>query len=1008
MTTVKLTYDSLVPVEYVNYTYKIISPVIQSNFRAYGNYAEFTYETTTGIIDNSPAYIYLAGPGGVTAYNVPDPLDRNYNSARYFVAVGHPVLGNFGTVNTADSIGLGNHADFVYAGPGNDSIYAVATTSTAAKYLVGGSGDDTIQSSYGADILYGDFADAPVFVTDTQWQTPASADPAVVDGKDYLDGNYGPDTLYGGGGDDVLIGDPDVDSSYDDQDELHGGDGNDQLMGGTAADQLMGDDGDDVLMGQRGGDTLVGGDGNDMLNGGPRGSGWTDVLTGGAGSDAFMLSYTPASDSDTSDGQSFWQSWGADFVANAAGGGVFSGVTDLSTAAAKAFFESLTGSILLGGLSTAIGGAVTNALSFLFHQSKSSTPQPSGEDVMVVTDFDPRDDVLFLPLPTVDQNNPATTLTSTPTYYSESAAGSNGQTGWGIEFAKGTGNTIFAEVFLAQDFLDAFGVTEDSEFAADFIHDVFDTSLVIDENGVQDLQNVYPFPTDPSAYADGVVPTVADTPIPFAAPSGTTTKIFGAFGGLSFVAPTTTSTGVYVSGTNLSDILNVNPASFDPATATSSGNLTSQTSHVMGFAGDDIIFGGNGIDVVHGGDGDDWIYGIGHEGVETVETFAGDDGDDLIYLGWTSMSAIVDGGDGTDTASFAYVTGTVTADLSIVTTNPLKESNATSTTTADSLISTYALIDIENLGGSDNDDTLTGDGNDNVLDSAARATTSDRQCRRRLHDRRRWLRHRRLRRQWRHRRWMSTLRPRTRAAMPSAPGSTLSVFRMSSIGPRSRPDRGTPAADYMLGDGGNGTNPLFAADFYGMGGDDLAGSGLGQTLDGGDGTTSSRVSAVPIRWSAATATTSSPASRRTSPATSSWTSRWTTCCASSTLAPFRPLLRRARRGGEHDEPNNPRHHRGGRHDRAGQGHAPGGSRRPLRDHDRQRLHRHHLHVRPTDLRHRRRRRACRHGRPRYHPSLRRRRHGVWSRWRRQDLRRRRQRQAARRPGRRPDPRRQRQ
>ena len=487
MTTVTITYDDLVDVEYVDYTYKIVSPVIASNFRAYGSYAEFVYETTTGVVDNGPAYIYLTGSAGVTAYNVPDPLDRDYNSARYFVAVGHPVLGNFGAVDTADSIGLGNHADSVYAGPGKDSIYAVATTSTAAKYLVGGSGDDTIQSSYGADILYGDFADAPVFVTDTQWQKPASADPAVVDGKDYLDGNYGPDTLYGGGGDDVLIGDPDVDSSYDDQDELHGGDGNDQLMGGTAADQLMGDDGDDVLMGQRGGDTLVGGDGNDMLNGGPRGSGWTDVLTGGAGSDAFMLSYTPASDSDTSDGQSFWQSWGADFVANAGGGGVSSGVTDLSTAAAKAFFESLTGSILLGGLSTAIGGAVTNALSFLFHQSKSSTPQPSGEDVMVVTDFDPRDDVLFLPLPTVDQNNPATTLTSTPTYYSESAAGSNGQTGWGIEFAKGTGNTIFAEVFLAQDFLDAFGVTEDSEFANDFIHDVFDTSLVIDENGVQDF-----------------------------------------------------------------------------------------------------------------------------------------------------------------------------------------------------------------------------------------------------------------------------------------------------------------------------------------------------------------------------------------------------------------------------------------------------------------------------------------------------------------------------------------
>lgn len=73
--------------------------------------------------------------------------------------------------------------------------------------------------------------------------------------------------------------------------------------------------------------------------------------------------------------------------------------------------------------------------------------------------------------------------------YSESAAGSNGQTGCGIEFAKGTGNTIFAEVFLAQDFLDAFGVTESSTFADRFIHDVFDTSLVTDDK-IEECQKI--------------------------------------------------------------------------------------------------------------------------------------------------------------------------------------------------------------------------------------------------------------------------------------------------------------------------------------------------------------------------------------------------------------------------------------------------------------------------------------------------------------------------------------
>ncbi len=531
------------------------------------------------------------------------------------------------------------------------------------------------------------------------------------------------------------------------EDWIFPGPGNDRVNGNPGADFIAGGSGDDLILGDVHGDILYGDgfdapivkaesfedqpfkwflptevdpnvvDGNDQMLGGPRGQGWTDVLTGGGGADAFYLSYTDTDSS--SDGTGFWSVFANQYAGDIGQNAAKAGVDMLAAAAAGEFFESLAGSMLLGGLDTAVGDIARDGLNLLLHMHQSATPQATGEDVMVVTDFDPREDVLFLPLPTVDQDNPATTLTSTPTYYSESATGANGQTGWGIEFTKGTSNAIFAEVFLAQDFLDAFGITESSEFAFDFIHDVFDNSLVIDDQGVQESQNVYPFPTDPSAYADGVVPVVADTPIPFTAPSGTTTRVFGAFGGLSMVAPTTTTTGVYVAGTNQGDILNVNPASFDPATATSSGNLTSETSHVMAFDGDDIILGGNGIDLIHGGDGDDWIYGIGHEGVETVETFSGDDGNDLIYLGWTSMSAVVDGGDGTDTASFVYVNGTVTADLATASTNPLDGPNATSTNKADSLVSNYALMNVENLGGTENADKLTGDANDNVIQGNA-------------------------------------------------------------------------------------------------------------------------------------------------------------------------------------------------------------------------------------------------------------------------------------------------
>jgi Ca2+-binding RTX toxin-like protein len=47
---------------------------------------------------------------------------------------------------------------------------------------------------------------------------------------------------------------------------------------------------------------------------------------------------------------------------------------------------------------------------------------------------------------------------------------------------------------------------------------------------------------------------------------------------------------------------------------------------------------------------------------------------------------------------------------------------------------------------------------------------------------------------------------------------------------------GTPDDDQFKGNGGNGTNALYSADFYGLDGDDtLVGSGLAETLDGGDG-----------------------------------------------------------------------------------------------------------------------------------------------------------------------------
>ncbi|MBW4427776.1 MAG: hypothetical protein KME50_25880 [Nostoc desertorum CM1-VF14] len=99
--------------------------------------------------------------------------------------------------------------------------------------------------------------------------------------NDTIRGNAGIDYITGGDGDDSVFGD-------DGNDLLYGGRGNDSAFGGTGSDRLFGDEGGDILTGT---DTAT------------RGIAEVDLLTGGAGSDQFVLGITVGvfySDSNTS------------------------------------------------------------------------------------------------------------------------------------------------------------------------------------------------------------------------------------------------------------------------------------------------------------------------------------------------------------------------------------------------------------------------------------------------------------------------------------------------------------------------------------------------------------------------------------------------------------------------------------------------------------------------------------------------------------------------------------
>ncbi|MFV2948882.1 retention module-containing protein [Pseudomonas japonica] len=119
--------------------------------------------------------------------------------------------------------------------------------------------------------------------------------------------------------------------------------------------------------------------------------------------------------------------------------------------------------------------------------------------------------------------------------------------------------------------------------------------------------------------------------------------------------------------------------------STLTGTVNADT--LLGGSGNDTLNGGDGNDVLIGGDGNDSLYG--------------GNGNDLLIGG--PGNDLLDGGAGIDTASYASATSAVTVNLSI----------AGQQNTVGAGLDT--LVSIENLIGSDYNDTLTGDGNANLL-----------------------------------------------------------------------------------------------------------------------------------------------------------------------------------------------------------------------------------------------------------------------------------------------------
>lgn len=625
---------------------------------------------------------YLATVPGPYDVLISPPSEYNPTDSYYFFSASLPVaqsggdtidVGKGGTYETgAGNDTLLNGEDYnvspdlygpnvamrFLAGPGDDVIGMpydqFATPPLVQMEAYGGSGNDTLYGTDRNDTLYGDKADG------------VSGFPTITDVA------FNSDTVTDG--DDVIHG-------YGGDDSIDGGGGNDQLFGGDAAD------------------TLTGGDGNDFLYGGPRGSNDQDILTGGDGSDVFLLSYE---EGDPGGGAGFWPQFFGKMGQDIANNVAKSAIQD----AIKAAGSGIATGILASALGP-VGGDLAGLFVSLIEDLFASPPPQSKQDVMVVTDFDPREDVLILPIQGSTEGLTADVVQASVIPGGGSLDGSEDV----LQFS--AGSKVYAYVALSSDYLTAMGLQPSGDAITQVLENIANFSSTIEESSGK-----IGFSHLVSAEISQALPDGGFQAVPGSLPSGTGIALFGAIGGQVIAnGPTGDTYGSILSGTNYDDALTTNPALGAPEQMTS---FASTPAYIHGFGGDDLIYGGNGADALFGDDGNDVLYSFysSSNSDQSInnESLSGGAGDDTLYGGGTAGT--FDGGPGSDTFAVIYEAGSNPMQLEVdLTAQYAAERQAPSDTIApagttapfpDTVPNRYALSNIENVIGGPLNDWIKG------------------------------------------------------------------------------------------------------------------------------------------------------------------------------------------------------------------------------------------------------------------------------------------------------------
>lgn len=366
-----------------------------------------------------------------------------------------------------------------------------------------------------------------------------------------------------------------------------------------------------------------------------------------------------------------------------------------------------TTSSLPAGAASAGGTLAGLFTGFVESLTASATPT-TAQDVAVITDFDPREDVLVLPL----QSAVASSLSYSIVAASQVPGGSGDIPVLEIS----AGGKTYAYLELSSDFVSDMGPLP--TIALDeLLANLFNfRSELQEQNGTVGFTNLVSASIS-SQLADGGFRPVAAT-----LPSGSTVALFGAIGGMAISNQGEgTPYGTILAGTNYSDALAATQGLLAPDKIP---NMLALPTYIHGFGGDDLIYGSASNDTLFGDDGNDVLYSFTTTGNGLgsldPESLSGGAGDDVLYGG--ASAGTFDGGSGTDTFAVQYLSFTppmqveidLVAGYAAERTAPADKAAPASDTAPfpgtgpDKVLNSYTLVGFENATGGPLNDWLRG------------------------------------------------------------------------------------------------------------------------------------------------------------------------------------------------------------------------------------------------------------------------------------------------------------